>query len=51
MPIVRYTTRSVCGDTHHGEEEIQRDQRGLGGVTKRKAEALAQFRGQAERAE
>lgn len=41
----------VRSKTHHGEEEIQRDQRGLGGVTERKAEALAQFRGQAERAE
>lgn len=51
MPIFHHTHIHVCGDTHHGEEEIQRDERSLGGVTKRKAEALSQFRGQAERAE
>lgn len=33
-------------NTHHGEEEVERDQGRRSGVTERKAEALAQFRGQ-----
>lgn len=52
MPKRRITSHAdECGKTDHGEEEIQCDQRRLRGVSEGETEALAQFRGQAERAE
>lgn len=48
--VVGRRTR-VVGETHHSEEQIERDQRGRGGIPERQAKALAQFRSQAEGAE